>query len=466
MVTVIIPVLNESRSVKYVVEFALKSPGVKEVIVVDDGSIDGTPELASGAGARVMTSTLLVKGASMLDGIWAAANEHLVFVDGELSMLSTDLIERMVKPLSDGSADFVKARFSRSSGRETVLTARPLLQTFFPELNYIDQPLGGIISETRTLFRNLRLETDYGVDVGLLIDVSLAGGRIAQADIGEVQHDSQKLEALGDMARHVSRTIINRAARYNRLSLQHIQEVEEVERATEQELTSLSSRVGQPQRLALFDMEGTLVRGRFVEALAKRVNKVGELSEYLDNEPITSEERMSRIGTLIAEVPREVLEQVASQLPLMPGARELVVWLRARGFRLGIISDSYFVATEIVRRRVFADFSIAHLMKFWGGIATGIVSACPAMTHKSGCDLHAVCKLNAVRHLMESLGIARERILSVGDGVPDCCMSRGSGCSVAFSPRTTSVSEAVTFVGREDLMRVLKLLAGTQFLGP
>ncbi|MFN9294362.1 MAG: glycosyltransferase, partial [Planctomyces sp.] len=54
MVTVIIPVLNESRSVKYVVEFALRSPGVKEVIVVDDGSIDGTPELASGAGARVM----------------------------------------------------------------------------------------------------------------------------------------------------------------------------------------------------------------------------------------------------------------------------------------------------------------------------------------------------------------------------------------------------------------------------
>lgn len=464
MVTVIIPVLNESHSVKYVVGLALNSPEVSEVIVVDDGSIDGTPELASSAGARVITSTLLGKGASMADGIWAATNEHLVFLDGDLSMLSDDLIARMVQPLSDGSADFVKARFSRSSGRVTVLTARPLLQTFFPELNHIEQPLGGIIAGTRTLFRNLRLETDYGVDVGLLIDVCLKGARITQADIGEVQHDSQRLEALGDMARQVSRTIINRAGRYNRLSLLHIEEVEEVERASKMELTNLSSRVGQPHRLALLDMDGTLVRGRFVEALAKRVNRGGDLLEYLDNDLMTHEERMLRIGALFKNVGREVFEEVAAQLTLMPGARDLVVWLRAQGFRVGILSDSYFAATEIVRRRVFADFSIAHLMKFRNGIATGDVRASPAMMHADGCEFHGVCKLNAIRHLSDSLGIRINRILSVGDGVPDCCMFRGSGCSVAFNPRNELVSGAATFVAHDDLTCVRTLLTGTPFL--
>ena len=80
MISVITPVLNESPTVASVVSFARQSPRVSEVIVVDDGSIDGTPELAARAGARVVTSTLLGKGASMEDGVWAAQNEIILFL--------------------------------------------------------------------------------------------------------------------------------------------------------------------------------------------------------------------------------------------------------------------------------------------------------------------------------------------------------------------------------------------------
>src|SRR5205814_3037269 len=59
MVSVIIPVLNEAPTIAAVVAFARRSPRVSEVVVVDDGSIDGTPELARAAGARVVTSTML-----------------------------------------------------------------------------------------------------------------------------------------------------------------------------------------------------------------------------------------------------------------------------------------------------------------------------------------------------------------------------------------------------------------------
>src|SRR3954470_9395302 len=74
-VTVVIPVLNESKRIASVVKLAVSSRLVREVIVLDDGSIDGTPEFAESAGARVITSAMLGKGASMEEGMLEAKTD-------------------------------------------------------------------------------------------------------------------------------------------------------------------------------------------------------------------------------------------------------------------------------------------------------------------------------------------------------------------------------------------------------
>ncbi|TAL03651.1 MAG: glycosyltransferase, partial [Verrucomicrobia bacterium] len=211
-ISVVIPVLNESARIASVVRLALGSPLVDEVLVLDDGSIDGTPELAHAAGARVITSTMLGKGGSLEDGLFAARNDFILYLDGDLAGLRKDLVELMAEPLLTNRADFVKASFSRRAGRVTALTARPLLQTYFPELTHFEQPLGGIVAARRELLRRLKFENDYGVDIGLLIDASLAGARIVEVDIGHIEHDSHDLEFLGEMATQVARTILDRAA--------------------------------------------------------------------------------------------------------------------------------------------------------------------------------------------------------------------------------------------------------------
>ena len=72
---------------------------VREVLVVDDGSIDGTPEIAAGAGASVMMSTLLGKGASMRDGLAATQGEIVLFLDGDLLEIRDDFVETLVDPI-------------------------------------------------------------------------------------------------------------------------------------------------------------------------------------------------------------------------------------------------------------------------------------------------------------------------------------------------------------------------------
>jgi phosphoserine phosphatase len=447
MISVIIPVLNESATVSSVVSFALASPLVTEAIVVDDGSIDGTPDLARAAGASVITSTLLGKGASMRDGLLAAKNDLLVYLDGDLSGLRRDLIERLAAPLLSGEADFVKASFTRNAGRVTTLTARPMLQTFFPELSHIHQPLGGIIAARRELLERLRFEDDYGVDVGLLLDASRQQARIAQEDIGHIEHDTQPLEVLSDMAAQVMRVVLDRASRYGRLRSDQLREVQEVERHMHAELPLILQKIAHAERLALFDMDGVLLDGRFIVELAKRTRKTSALEQYLDHPTLSAESRTRFIASLFQGIPKDIFLQTAQEAPLIPGAVEAVIGLRKLGYRVGIVTDSFFVASEIVRRRVFADFSVAHVLRFRNGKATGEITLSQAMApHPQGCAEHRLCKLNVLRHLTGDAGFKSNEVVAVGDSENDVCLLRAASSSFTFRPKSEQVRATARYI--------------------
>jgi glucosyl-3-phosphoglycerate synthase len=445
MISIIIPVLNESATITSVVQFARRSPLVSEVIVVDDGSIDGTPELAKLAGAKVTTSTMLGKGASMEDGLREARGEILVYLDGDLENLDGKSIERLISPILNDEADFVKAKFTRAAGRVTQLTAKPLIRTYFPELAGFDQPLSGVMAARKSALQGLRFENDYGVDVGLLIGAFLRGARIAEVDIGHLEHRNQSLAALSEMATQVARVLLERAAGAGRLRLSFIHNTKEQERLSRLTLGGFLDRVPLANKVALFDMDGVLLNGRFIVSLAQETNKESDLAALLDNYTLSPGDRMRQIAAVFAGVRRDCFETVAREIPLMPGAAETIIALRKAGYSAGIITDSYFVAAEIVRRRVFADFAFAHLMPFRNGKASGRVQLCPAMLHPNGCAIHDHCKVNVMMHLMERLEIASEQILAVGDGENDICLLKAAGLSVAFRPKSRNVRAAAQF---------------------
>lgn len=121
------------------------------------------------------------------------------------------------------------------------------------------------------------------------------------------------------------------------------------------------------------------------------------------------------------------------------------------------VSDSYFVAAEVVRRRVFADFAIAHLMSFAGGLATGTVVPSPLMKHAHGCPWHDHCKRNALKHVLEAMQIRSEQVLAVGDGENDICLLSSVGTSIAFRPRSARVRAAAQYCFHDSLIEILHL---------
>ena len=227
-VSVCIPARDEAATVgalvREVVAVLVRSCGlVDEVVVVDDGSTDGTGALAADAGARVIRAAGPPgKGAAMALAVTASSGDLVVFLDADVRNFGPHFVAGLLAPLlADETVMLVKGTYRRplhgvadEGGRVTELLARPLIERLFPELAFVTQPLAGEVAVRRAVLDELVLEPGYGVEIGMLIDVGRRFGAlaVAQADLGERVHRNRPLRQLGDQARQVVAAVLDRAA--------------------------------------------------------------------------------------------------------------------------------------------------------------------------------------------------------------------------------------------------------------
>lgn len=210
-VTVVIPAHNEEKTIGQVIDKMKSSHIESEIIVVDNCSTDNTSEVAENKGAKVIHCDKKGKGYAMEMGIQHVNTEIVVFVDGDLGIYNADVLKAMTDPIIQKDIDFVKSAFKREGGRVTELVAKPLLQLLFPDIAKFEQPLSGIIAGKTKVFQQIVLEKDYGVDIGILIDVIELGAKVEEVHIGRIDNNSQSWESLSKMAKEVARAILKRA---------------------------------------------------------------------------------------------------------------------------------------------------------------------------------------------------------------------------------------------------------------
>jgi glucosyl-3-phosphoglycerate synthase len=241
-VSVCLPARDEERTIGPILErlVPLREAGLVDQIAVVDGSTDRTPEIARALGADVFAQSELMpergavlgKGDAMWRALSVLCGDLVCFLDADSGGFGSHFACGLLGPLiCDPRLSFVKACYRRpfrigevtlpdGGGRVTELTARPLINLFYPELAGFEQPLAGEFAARRTLLERLPFMTGYGVEIGLLVDAYATEGLegLAQVDLDVRQNAHQPLRRLAPMAAAVLRTVAIRLEREGRLS--------------------------------------------------------------------------------------------------------------------------------------------------------------------------------------------------------------------------------------------------------
>lgn len=430
MISVIIPALNEEKTIGNIVKFCLSDPLVAEVIVVDDKSTDHTAEVAAKNGAKVIVSDLRGKGISMKDGIRQAYNDLIVFLDGDIDPYPEKTIRNLADPIIDGSADFVKGAFARNAGRVTELVAKPLLSILFPGLSHFSQPLSGMIAGKKSFFNKIEFINDYGVDIGILIDMHLMKARVTEVNIGYIENKSKPWESLGKMSKEVSKVIIRKAHRHvDAFTEDNVSSIEtinrEMNRVLKEELAGF-------HKMIILDMDNTLLKGRFIDEAARKFGFFPALEDLRASEkdPIIL---TKRIGLMLKSKTIDDLLNVIDEMDVIEDTKKVIREFKRKNYIVGIISNSYSLITNYVKQKIGADFSLAYILEFLEGKTTGEVNLPYYFfgSPESVCG-HSFCKTNALQYACEKHNVLLKNCIVVGDSMDDRCMVAHAGTGVAF----------------------------------
>ena len=216
---------------------------------------------------------------------------------------------------------------------------------------------------------------------------------------------------------------------------------------------SLSRRA---KRLIVFDVDSTLIQGEVIEMLAAHAGSesaVAEVTAAAMRGEIDFAESLHRRVATLAGLPAGVLDEVADQIELTPGARTTLRTLRRLGYHCGIVSGGFRQVVEPLAHDLMMDFVAANELEIVDGKLTGRVVG--DVVDRPG-------KAKALRDFAQQAGVPMEQTVAVGDGANDIDMLSAAGLGVAFNAKPALREVADASLNHPYLDTVLFILGVTR----
>lgn len=193
-ISVVIPVYNEKDTVLEVIERVRNVPLEKEIIVIDDGSTDGTAEILrnlNDSGIKLLyNSENRGKGASLRIGFKNVSGDIVIVQDADLEY-NPDEYPRLIKPILDGKADVVYgSRFIGGEAHRVLFFWHMLgnkfltfLSNLFTNLNLTDMEVGYKVF-TADILRKIEIEENrFGFEPEITAKIAKLKARVYEVGI-------------------------------------------------------------------------------------------------------------------------------------------------------------------------------------------------------------------------------------------------------------------------------------------
>ncbi|GAB3697652.1 phosphoserine phosphatase SerB [Corynebacterium nasicanis] len=206
------------------------------------------------------------------------------------------------------------------------------------------------------------------------------------------------------------------------------------------------------KRLVCFDCDSTLITGEVIEMLAAHAGKEAEVAEVTERamrgELDFEESLRERVATLQG-LDASVIDAVAKDIVLTPGARTTIRTLHKMGYRTAVVSGGFIQVLEDLAADLELDYVRANTLEIVDGKLTGRVT---------GEIVDRARKAELLREFAEDSGLQMYQTVAVGDGANDIDMLSAAGLGIAFNAKPALREIADTSVNHPFLDEVLHIL--------
>ncbi|OOF86142.1 phosphoserine phosphatase [Rodentibacter ratti] len=208
--------------------------------------------------------------------------------------------------------------------------------------------------------------------------------------------------------------------------------------------------------LLVMDMDSTAIQIECIDEIAKLAGTgelVSAITESAMRGELDFEQSLRRRVSTLKDAPESILQDVRSNLPLMPGLQETLQTLQKHGWKTAIASGGFTYFADYLKDLLKLDCAVSNQFDIVDGKLTGLVK---------GDVVDAQYKAQTLERLRDEYGIAPKHTIAIGDGANDLAMMNVAGLGVAFHAKPKVQQQAQIVVNFADLTALLCLLSARE----
>ena len=206
------------------------------------------------------------------------------------------------------------------------------------------------------------------------------------------------------------------------------------------------------RRLAVFDMDSTLIEAEVIDELAKAAGvgeQVSEITERAMRGELDFRASFKERLALLKGLDVNVLDEIGASLRLTEGAETLFAELKRLGYKTAILSGGFTYFAKQLQAKLGIDYVFANELEVVDGKCTGVAIE-PIVDAQRKADL--------LTELARKEGLQMEQTIAVGDGANDLPMLAIAGLGVAFRAKPLvrqSAKQAISTLGLDGVLYLL-----------